>query len=74
MLHWLPVDKSASVMVDLLNIDCRDDTTEAYPVYHVDNPVGQPWKEMSTVQAAALDIASPPGIVSFEEWIKRTST
>ncbi|KAF7181793.1 hypothetical protein CNMCM7691_001090 [Aspergillus felis] len=70
VLHWLPVDKSASVMVDLLNIDNRDDATEAYPVYHVDNPVGQQWKEMSTVLAAALDIP-PHGIVPFEEWIKR---
>ncbi|KAF5549508.1 polyketide synthase [Fusarium mexicanum] len=69
-LHWLPVDKSASVIVDLLNIDNRNDAVEAYPVYHVDNPVGQPWKEMSTVLAAALDIP-PNGIVPFEEWIKR---
>ncbi|KID96266.1 Beta-ketoacyl synthase, partial [Metarhizium majus ARSEF 297] len=69
-LHWLPVDKSAGVMVDLLNIDGRPEATEAYPVYHVDNPVGQPWKEMSTVLAAALDIP-PHGIVSFEEWIRR---
>ena len=70
VLHWLPVDKSASVMVDLLNIDSRDDATEAYPVYHVDNPVGQSWKEMLTVLAAALDIP-PHGIVPFKEWIKR---
>ncbi|KAF4965340.1 hypothetical protein FSARC_6855 [Fusarium sarcochroum] len=70
VLHWLPVDKSASVMVDLLNIDNRNDATEAYPVYHVDNPVGQPWKDMSTILAAALDIP-PHGIIPFEEWIKR---
>ncbi|KAJ5675034.1 Male sterility NAD-binding [Penicillium maclennaniae] len=70
VLHWLPVDKSAKVMVDLLNIDSRDDATEAYPVYHVDNPVGQPWKEMLTVLAGALDIP-PHGIIPFKEWIER---
>ncbi|MCJ1316259.1 hypothetical protein MMC15_001580 [Xylographa vitiligo] len=73
VLHWLPVDRSASVMVDLLKIDSRDDVTaetEAYPVYHVDNPVGQPWKEMSTVLAAALDIP-PHSIIPFEDWIRR---
>ncbi|KAL0930003.1 beta-ketoacyl synthase domain-containing protein [Colletotrichum truncatum] len=70
VLHWLPVDKSANVMVDLLNIEGRDDATEAYPVYHVDNPVGQPWKELSPVLAAALDIP-PLNIVPFQEWIKR---
>jgi thioester reductase-like protein/acyl carrier protein len=71
VLHWLPVDKCAAVVVDLLDIDgCRDDATEAYPVYHVDNPVGQPWREMSTVLAAALHIP-PHGIVPFDEWIRR---
>jgi len=73
VLHWLPVDRCAGVMVDLLKIDSRDDATaetEAYPVYHVDNPVGQPWKDMSTVLAAALDIP-PHSIIPFEDWIKR---
>ncbi|KAL5365745.1 putative polyketide synthase [Aspergillus floccosus] len=68
VLHWLPVDQSAGVMVDLLRID--DPTaTEAYPVYHIDNPVGQPWKEMSTVLSTALGIP-PHGIIPFQDWIK----
>lgn len=73
VLHWLPVDRSAGVMVDLLKIDSHDDATaetEAYPVYHVDNPVGQPWKDMSAVLAAALDIP-PHSIIPFEDWITR---
>jgi acyl transferase domain-containing protein/thioester reductase-like protein/acyl carrier protein len=78
VLHWLPVDRSASVMVDLLKIDGHDDATvetDAYPVYHVDNPVGQPWKEMSVTLAAALGIP-PSGIIPFEDWVKlvRNST
>lgn len=32
------------------------------PAYHVDNPVGQPWKEMSPVLSDALSIP-PSGIV-----------
>ncbi|MCJ1414495.1 hypothetical protein MMC32_000822 [Xylographa parallela] len=73
VLHWLPVDRSAGVMVDLLKIDSSENATtetEAYPVYHIDNPVGQPWKDMSTVLAAALDIP-PHNIIPFEDWIKR---
>ncbi|KAJ9486472.1 hypothetical protein VN97_g6860 [Penicillium thymicola] len=70
VLHWLPVDKSANVMVDLLNISSGEDSGEVYPVYHVDNPVGQSWKEMVTVLAASLDIPSHD-IVPFREWIKR---
>ncbi|KAI1084742.1 putative polyketide synthase [Whalleya microplaca] len=70
VLHWLPVDRSASVMVDLLRINDHDGMAEACPVYHIDNPVGQPWKNMSTVLAAALDIP-PHGIIPFQDWIKR---
>ncbi|OQE40936.1 hypothetical protein PENCOP_c005G05090 [Penicillium coprophilum] len=70
VLHWLPVDKSASAMVDLLNIGSGEDSGDVYAVYHVDNPVGQSWKEMVTILAAALDIPSY-GIVPFKEWIQR---
>ncbi|CBF86046.1 hypothetical protein AN2032.2 [Aspergillus nidulans FGSC A4] len=70
VLHWLPVDKAASIMVDLLSISGSKGSGEVYPVYHVDNPVGQLWKEMVTVLAASLDIP-PHGIVPFREWIQR---
>ncbi|KAI0173495.1 putative polyketide synthase [Hypoxylon sp. FL1284] len=69
-LHWLPVDKSAGTMVDLLKIDDRDGVTEARPVYHIDNPVGQPWKDMGTVLAPALGVP-PHGIIPFQDWVKR---
>ncbi|KAK8115534.1 hypothetical protein PG984_012036 [Apiospora sp. TS-2023a] len=70
VMHWLPVDKSARVMVDLLNIDDAAAASEAHSVYHVDNPVGQPWNEMSKTLAGALDIAAQD-IVPFAEWIRR---
>ena len=68
--HWLPVDKSAAVMADLLNLDGREAAADAHPVYHVDNPVGQPWKEMTAVLAPALDIPTQ-NVVPFAEWVKR---
>ncbi|KAJ2969126.1 hypothetical protein NUW58_g10060 [Xylaria curta] len=55
-------------MVELLRIG-DEKNTNAYPVYHIDNPVGQPWKDMTPVLAAALGIPARR-IVSFEEWIK----
>ena len=68
-IRWLPVERCAQVMVDLLKIG--DETaSDAYPVYHIDNPVGQPWKAMSPVLAAALDIALDR-IIPFSTWIKR---
>lgn len=68
VLQWLPVDRCAGVMIDLLKIGC--DAEAAYPVYHIDNPVGQSWKNMSPVLAAALDIPHH-NIIPFEDWIKR---
>ena len=68
-LMWLPVDRCAQVMVDLLKIGDKT-APDAYPVYHIDNPVGQPWKAISPVLAAALDIP-PDRIIPFSTWIKR---
>ncbi|KAJ6027845.1 uncharacterized protein N7446_003556 [Penicillium canescens] len=67
-LQWLPVDRSASVMVDLLKLE--NDSDAAYPVYHIDNPVGQPWEDMSPVLASALDIP-PQNIIPYADWIMR---
>ncbi|KAI0165341.1 hypothetical protein GGR52DRAFT_558385 [Hypoxylon sp. FL1284] len=70
-LQWLPVDKCARAMVELLKIgDEKAASDDAYPVYHIDNPVGQPWKEMSPVLAAALDIP-PRSIIPFKAWVRR---
>jgi hypothetical protein len=43
---------------------------DAYPVYHIDNPVDQRWKDMSPVLAAALDIP-PHAIIPFKTWIQK---
>lgn len=68
-MQWIPVDECAAVMTDLLKIG-DERAGESYPVYHVDNPVGQPWEEMGPVLAEALGIPSN-GIVEFKEWLRR---
>lgn len=68
-LQWLPVDRSAGVIIDLLQLEKGDDAA-SYPVYHIDNPVGQPWEEMSPVLAAALDIPSQ-NVIPYADWIMR---
>ncbi|KAF7554237.1 hypothetical protein G7Z17_g3055 [Cylindrodendrum hubeiense] len=67
VLQWIPVDHCAGAIADLLKIG---HVSDAYPVYHIDNPVGQQWKAMSPVLAAALDIP-PHAIIPFKSWIKR---
>ncbi|KAL3438034.1 hypothetical protein BDV09DRAFT_206002 [Aspergillus tetrazonus] len=65
-MQWIPVDHCAAGVVDLLHLTSRSD--EAYPVYHMDNPVGQDWQAMNPVLASALDIPSS-NIIPFKRWI-----
>jgi hypothetical protein len=44
--------------------------TTSYPIYHIENPVRQPWRDMIHVLADALDIPHI-NIIPFEEWIER---
>ncbi|KAI1804327.1 hypothetical protein F4811DRAFT_552992 [Daldinia bambusicola] len=67
LLSWTPVDQVAGTLVDLLFLP--EDKTH-YPIYHVENPVRQQWKEMTSILANALHIPQE-GIVSFAEWVQR---
>jgi thioester reductase-like protein len=69
-MQWVPVDAAAASMSELLYIGLEADAPTPYPVYHIDNPVGQPWKEMSPVLARALGIP-PSGIVPYRHWLRR---
>ncbi|KAL4875053.1 hypothetical protein BJY04DRAFT_233099 [Aspergillus karnatakaensis] len=72
-LHWVPVDTVAMTMVDLLLPELRDEDTgrtpDAYPVYHIDNPIGQPWKEMSLMLSNALEIPTDR-IIPYRQWLE----
>ncbi|KOS19516.1 L-aminoadipate-semialdehyde dehydrogenase large subunit [Escovopsis weberi] len=62
-VFWTPVNDVARALSDLVLSD-RD----PYPIYHIENPVGQPWKEVNAVLADALKI---PNMIPFEEWVDR---
>ena len=66
LLSWTPVNDVADTLVDLLTLPA--DTTPC-PIYHIDNPVRQPWREMTPVLADALEIPSQ-NIVSFGQWVQ----
>ena len=65
LLSWTPVNDVAATMSDLLLSD-----TDPYPFYHIDNPVRQPWREMTPILADALQIPRER-IIPFPEWIRR---
>ena len=65
-LSWTPVDVVAGTLSDLL----FQSVEPPCPIYHIDNPVRQPWQGMIALWAKALKIP-PKNIVPFEEWVRR---
>ncbi|OTA64239.1 putative polyketide synthase [Hypoxylon sp. EC38] len=64
-LGWTPVDAMAGTLVDIL---LQPDDVSLHPIYHIENPVRQPWSRMIALLADALDI---PAVIPFEEWVRR---
>ncbi|KAI0868188.1 putative polyketide synthase [Hypoxylon argillaceum] len=69
-LSWTPVDAVAGTLADLLATD------KPYPVYHIDNPIRQPWPATLAALVDAMGINSnTPGcegvVVPLDEWIRR---
>ncbi|CAG7918759.1 unnamed protein product [Penicillium olsonii] len=62
-VSWTPVNDVAAAACDLL----VHHDSPSYPIYHIDNPVRQPWSDMVLVFAEALGVE----LVSFEEWLRR---
>ncbi|GAB7350141.1 hypothetical protein MBLNU459_g0810t2 [Dothideomycetes sp. NU459] len=65
-VHWTPVNEIAGTLSDLVLSDHAPQ-----PLYHVDNPVGQSWRDMNAILAKALRI---PNLIPFGEWIDRVRT
>ncbi|KAI1778853.1 putative polyketide synthase [Hypoxylon cercidicola] len=66
-VRWIPVDAVAAILTDLLYIGDKS-TPDPWPVYHIDDPAGRPWEEMSSVLADALGIPTSQ-FVPFKEWL-----
>ena len=64
-LSWSPVDDVAASLLDILMSNATP-----YPIYHIENPVRQPWPEMIGLLAEELDVPSE-NIVPYEEWMDK---
>ncbi|KAJ5952040.1 Acyl transferase/acyl hydrolase/lysophospholipase [Penicillium vulpinum] len=62
-VFWTSVNAIASTLSDLVLAE-----NNPHPMYHIENPVGQPWKEVNAVLADALGIKD---LIPFEEWVAR---
>jgi thioester reductase-like protein/acyl carrier protein len=63
LAYWTTVNDVAATLADLALAERAH-----YPIYHVDNPVGQSWKTLNSVIADALNITD---LIPFEEWVER---
>ena len=71
ILSWTPVNIVAGALADLVFQQPMPDGEGIRPIYHIDNPVRQPWSQLiRRVLAPALDIPQE-GVTDFAEWIKR---
>ncbi|KAI0418297.1 putative polyketide synthase [Xylaria grammica] len=64
-LGWTAVDDIAGTLVDIL---LQPDDVRLHPIYHIENPVRQPWDHMIATLARALDITD---VLPFDEWARR---
>ena len=71
-LSWTPVDVVASTLAELAlgSVSGSPAASTPYPIYHIDNPVRQPWQDMVSVLARALDIPLA-NVLPFTEWVRR---
>ncbi|KAL3461921.1 hypothetical protein BJX64DRAFT_288875 [Aspergillus heterothallicus] len=65
LLSWTPVNDVAATLSDLLLAD-----NTPYPIYHIDNPVRQPWREMIPVLGDSLGVPRDR-IIPFADWVQR---
>lgn len=56
------MDDVAGTLVDLLFAD------DPYPIYHIDNPIRQPWQDMLPILADALEIPSGNSL-PLDKWV-----
>ncbi|KAI1416212.1 putative polyketide synthase [Hypoxylon sp. FL1857] len=64
-LGWTPVDAIADTLVDIL---LQPPAVPLHPIYHIENPVRQPWRAMIATLADALHV---PAVIPFAEWVRR---
>ncbi|KAG7416252.1 Non-reducing polyketide synthase fsr1 [Fusarium oxysporum f. sp. rapae] len=60
-LNWTPVNDIADTLTDIILSD-----RTPYPIYHIDNPIGQQWRDVNNILSDALRI---PNKVPFKQWL-----
>jgi thioester reductase-like protein/acyl carrier protein len=64
-VYWTPVNDMADTLADLVLGD-----HDPYRFYHLENPIGQPWKRMNAI---LMDATGIQNLIPFEEWRERVA-
>ena len=68
-MGWTPADDIAGTLIDII---MQPDGVSLYPIYHIENPIRQPWGQVIDVLAKELGVLSDAtGIIPFEQWVQR---
>lgn len=68
-MGWTPADDVAGTLIDIVT---QPDEVVLHPIYHVENPIRQPWHDTLTVLADALAIPrDKEGVIPLEQWVQR---
>lgn len=68
-MGWTPADDVAAALVDILT---QPNDVALHPIYHIENPVRQPWSKTIALLSDALRVDGKPiAIVPFHEWVRR---
>jgi thioester reductase-like protein len=75
-MGWTPADVIAATLVDIAT---QPDDVLLHPIYHIENPTRQPWRDVAVIVADELAAAAggserKPAVVPFGEWIESVKT
>lgn len=61
-MGWTPADDIARALVEIvMQTDDHNNNAALYPIYHIENPIRQPWAEILAVLAEEMGISPPRG-------------
>ncbi|KAF2994038.1 putative secondary metabolism biosynthetic enzyme [Curvularia kusanoi] len=69
-LSWLPLDVAAECIVDILFSGVAVEGNDEGCVYHLENPMRQPWEEVLSIIASELGIVSR---LPYRDWVTAMS-
>ncbi|KAL4900540.1 hypothetical protein BDW74DRAFT_188176 [Aspergillus multicolor] len=66
---WIPVDVAAHAVLDILFTSDKTESETDENIYHVENPIRQPWKPLLSALATQLHLRSVAPL-SLHEWLE----